>query len=275
MRQKILKFLRKIKYDYIHGLFDLFRRREKALLTPYTPEELVSIEPKDCISADSLILISAAYPIKRDCPEELTALAEGHAIAPMAVGALYALFAASENACGEKILFTSTYRTLDFQSSIYGVNPYAAKPGESEHHSGLVADIKVDGYAQRRFIMSKTGKWMARHAHEYGFVIRYPLWGEKKTGVDYEPWHLRYVGEPHAEILYRGKLVLETYLDQLEKSLFLRYGDIVISAQKGEKLVIPKGVEKAYLSRNTRGGWILWFSVADEMAPDFGSTSLR
>jgi hypothetical protein len=88
-----------------------------------------------------LILVSADYPTKAECAENLFTLEENHAISHMAVENLKALFAASESACGEKILFTSTYRTLAFQSSIYGVNPYAAKPGESEHHSGLVADI--------------------------------------------------------------------------------------------------------------------------------------
>ncbi len=258
MKDKILKILRKIKYDYRYGLFDLFRRREKHLLKSYTPNALKSFSVNDCISSDSLVMISAEYPISEECASELVSLTEGHAISHMAVENLRALFVASEAACGEKILFTSTYRTLTFQSSIYGVNPYAAKPGESEHHSGLVADIKVDGFAQRRFIMSKTGKWMAKHAHEYGFVIRYPLWGEKRTGVDYEPWHLRYVGSPHAEIMYRGKMVLEDYIADLEQGGFFRYGDYIISAQKGNVVSFPCEAENPCVSQNTKGGYILW-----------------
>jgi D-alanyl-D-alanine carboxypeptidase len=256
-----LKFLRKIKYDYRYGLFDLFRRRDAHVLTPYTPTDLTQLTPCDGISQDSLVMVSASYPVSEECAENLCPLEENHAISHMAVENLKALFAASESACGEKILFTSTYRTLAFQSSIYGVNPYAAKPGESEHHSGLVADIKVDGYAQRRFIMSKTGKWMAKHAHEYGFVIRYPLWGEKRTGVDYEPWHLRYVGAPHAEIMYRSKLVLEDYLAMLEKGDFFRYGDYVITAQKGSEISFPREAEEIYISQNTKGGYVLWGNV--------------
>ena len=261
MKDKIVKLLRKIKYDYTYGLFDLFRRRERSLLTVYEPTSLRHVSFDACRSEDALILISATYPAVEDHPHTLSRLTEGHAISPMAEGAIRTLIASCERECGETILFTSTYRTLAFQSSIYGVNPYAAKPGESEHHSGLVADIKVDGYAQRRFIMSKTGKWMAKHAHEYGFIIRYPLWGEKKTGVDYEPWHLRYVGKPHAEIMYREKLVLESYLERLEQAPFFRFGDTVISAQRGDTLVIPNGVENVCVSQNTRGGYILWFTI--------------
>lgn len=258
MKAKLLKLLRKIKYDYRYGLFDLLRRKEKGILKPYTPCGLAKIAPCDCVSQDSLVLVSASYPISEECAEDLFPLAENHAISHMAVENLKKLFEASEASCGEKILFTSTYRTLAFQSSIYGVNPYAAKPGESEHHSGLVADIKVDGYAQRRFIMSKTGKWMAKHAHEYGFVIRYPLWGEKRTGVDYEPWHLRYVGMPHAEIMYRGKMVLEDYLTKLETGDFFRYGDYVITAQKGCEFSFPCEAEEVHISKNTKGGYVLW-----------------
>ena len=261
MKTKILKFLRKIKYDYRYGLFDLLRRKEKGILKPYTPCDLTKLAPCDCVSQDSLVLVSASYPISEECAENLFPLEENHAISHMAVENLKKLFEASESICGEKILFTSTYRTLAFQSSIYGVNPYAAKPGESEHHSGLVADIKVDGYAQRRFIMSKTGKWMAKHAHEYGFVIRYPLWGEKRTGVDYEPWHLRYVGAPHAEIMFRGKMVLEEYIDALEAGDFLQYGDYVISAQKGESFSVPSEMGSVYISRNTKGGYVLWGEI--------------
>ncbi len=263
MKEKLLKLLRKFKYDYTYGLFDVLRRRKKHILFSYTPENLQNLTADDCMREDSLILISAEHPISEDHAEGLFALEENHAIAPMAADSLRELFAASEAACGESIRFTSTYRTLAFQASIYGVNPYAAKPGESEHHSGLVADIKVDCFAQRRFIMSKTGKWMAKHAHEYGFVIRYPLWGEKKTHVDYEPWHLRYVGTPHAEILYHGKLVLEEYLETLEKDAFFRYGNVVISAQKGDVFSFPSEAKTVFCSRNTRGGYILWGSVPD------------
>ncbi len=254
---KLLRFLRKLKYDYHYGLFDLFRRKKKVLFL-YTPHGLGTYHISEGIREDALILISSDYPIDRDHGENLDALEENQAISHMAVEKLHALFAASEANCGEKILFTSTYRTLQFQSNIYGVNPYAAKPGESEHHSGLVADIKVDGFAQRRFIMSKTGKWMAKHAHEYGFVIRYPLWGEKKTHVDYEPWHLRYVGLPHSQILYHSKMVLESYLEALETNTFFRYDDTVIAIVKDEGFSFPAEATDLHVSANTRGGYVVW-----------------
>lgn len=250
-----------IKYFYTYGLFDIFRHGEKHLLQRYTPNSLRAVDIKELSKCDSLIVISAKYPIEKDDVENLTALDDQNGICDIAAAPLVRLFEASEKACGEKILFTSTYRTLAFQDSLYGVNPFAVKAGESEHHSGLVADIKVDGYAQRRFIMSKTGKWMAKNAHRFGFIIRYPLWGERKTGVNYEPWHLRYVGEPHAQIIYRSKIVLEEYLDMLSEGEFFRFGDYVISKQSGEHAAFPAEAQEIFCSKDTRGGLILWGKV--------------
>lgn len=246
------------KYYYTYGLFDVVRRHEKNILTRISPEDLHTVAIEDARQCDSLILVSSDYPITTDRTEALVLLDEKNLIAGEAAQPLAELIRASEAACGEKILFTSVYRTLAFQKSIYGVNPFAAKPGESEHHSGLSADIKVEGYAQRRFIMSKTGKWMAKNAHRFGFIIRYPLWAEKRTGVDYEPWHLRYVGNPHAEIIYRMKITLEEYLALIETGAFYRYANTVISRQTGEKIDFPKTVRDIWVSRDSRGGYIAW-----------------
>lgn len=248
------------KYYYTYGLFDIVRKREKSIITEFSPENLHTVAVCDRERCDSLLLVSSAFPVTEDKQEaeKLALLDEKNFASKEIIEPLRALISACEESCGEKILFTSVYRTLAFQSSIYGVNPFAAKPGESEHHSGLAADIKVDGYAQRRFIMSKTGKWMAKHSYRYGFIIRYPLWAEKRTGVDYEPWHLRYVGIPHAELIYRQKITLEEYLEQLIPGSFYRFGQWVISRQTGESLVMPKNTEEIRYSADSRGGWIVW-----------------
>lgn len=248
------------RYYYTYGLFDVMRRHEKNILTRISPENLHTVAIEETKRCDSLILVSSDYPVMENKTEGLVSLDDKNFIAKTAAEPLSALIRESEAVCGEKILFTSVYRTLEFQKSIYGVNPFAAKPGESEHHSGLSADIKVDGYAQRRFIMSKTGKWMAKNAHRFGFIIRYPLWAEKHTGVDYEPWHLRYVGIPHAEMIYRMKITLEDYLALFEIGSFYRYGNTVISRQTGERIDFPIDIENIRISRDSRGGYIVWGS---------------
>ncbi|MBQ7309332.1 MAG: M15 family metallopeptidase [Clostridia bacterium] len=221
LKEKLLD----LRYYYTYGLFDLFRRGEKGLLSNIEPMNGTNVEFS---REETLGLISASHPIKEDISEVLLPLDEKNAILPIAHAPMLALMTAAKEATGEEILFTSTYRTLAFQASIYGVNSFAARPGESEHHSGLCADIKVEGYAQRRFILSKTGKWVAKNAHRFGFIVRYPLWGQKKTGQTYEPWHLRYVGVPHAEIIYRSKITLEEYLDALALDVCYRFGEHVI-----------------------------------------------
>ena len=84
-------------------------------------------------------------------------------------------------------------------------------PGASEHQLGLALDVSVDGKLTQDFGETETGKWLAAHCHEFGFVIRYPQAKTNITQIIYEPWHLRYVGTPHAAIMKNLSLTLEEY----------------------------------------------------------------
>lgn len=90
-----------------------------------------------------------------------------------------------------------------------------AMPNESEHNAGLAADLSG---ADCRFDLSvdfeKTPeyRWLAANAYRFGYILRYPAGKEKITGIDFEPWHFRYVGAPHAENITRRKISLEEYL---------------------------------------------------------------
>lgn len=88
-----------------------------------------------------------------------------------------------------------------------------ARPGHSEHQTGLAIDV-TDGRSNlldERFADTPTSSWLSRHAHRFGYIIRYPARAESVTGYRYEPWHLRYVGQAASEIVARG-LTLEQYL---------------------------------------------------------------
>lgn len=87
---------------------------------------------------------------------------------------------------------------------------YSARPGHSEHQSGLAADINS---LSQSFENTKEGKWLSSHCYEYGFIIRYPKGKEDETGYIYEPWHIRYVGEKLASTLYNNGdwITLEDY----------------------------------------------------------------
>lgn len=90
------------------------------------------------------------------------------------------------------------------------------RPGTSEHHTGLAVDILGSGYTSRTedFDGSEAFAWVKAHCAEYGFILRYPKGKEAVTGMDYEPWHYRYVGKDAArEIMSRG-ITLEEYLEE-------------------------------------------------------------
>lgn len=91
-------------------------------------------------------------------------------------------------------------------------------PGASEHQIGLALDITCDTHSglTKSFGETEAGKWLAEHGCEYGFIVRYPEGKEYVTGIEYEPWHLRYVGVKAATIIMREEITLEEFVASLE-----------------------------------------------------------
>lgn len=137
--------------------------------------------------------------------------------------ALEAMFQDAEEA-GLSLLGVSGYRSFERQQAIYDRNVerdgrrqadlYSARPGFSEHQTGLAMDISTPSIHNRldeTFAATPEGKWLADHASEYGFIIRYPKDKSEITGYAYEPWHVRYVGKELAGKLNDNGLSLEEY----------------------------------------------------------------
>lgn len=138
-----------------------------------------------------------------------------------AADALEEMFKAAKQQ-GIELTAVSGFRSYKRQESLHNTyvnrqgkkaaDALSAIPGTSEHQTGLAMDISSKSAKfQLEPIFGETpeGKWVAEHAHEFGFVIRYP---EDKTDIteyDYEPWHLRFVGNPQATYLYEHHLTLE------------------------------------------------------------------
>lgn len=127
---------------------------------------------------------------------------------------------------GLSIFAVSGYRSYSRQKSIYqyNVNRYgeeaanqvSAKPGESEHQTGLAMDVSCSsvGYGlEESFASTKEGQWLKENAYRFGFIIRYPKEKEQITGYVYEPWHIRYVGEDIASEIYAENLTLEEFYE--------------------------------------------------------------
>ncbi|MBR6695399.1 MAG: M15 family metallopeptidase [Oscillospiraceae bacterium] len=89
---------------------------------------------------------------------------------------------------------------------------WVALPGESEHNSGLAVDLND---LDESFEESDAFKWLSEHAHEYGFILRYPKDKVGITGVKYEPWHYRFVGVYHATQIKEKGITLEEYYDEI------------------------------------------------------------
>ncbi len=88
-----------------------------------------------------------------------------------------------------------------------------ARPGYSEHHTGLAVDIND---VSDNFESTTEYKWLSQHAAEYGFVQRYRSDKVEKTGIDTESWHYRYVGREHAQEMERLDMCLEEYVEYLK-----------------------------------------------------------
>lgn len=122
----------------------------------------------------------------------------------------------------------SGFRTYEESISIYNsyankygnsyAEKYVAKPGTSEHNTGLAFDVIVstNENAISNNYQSDEYKYLENIAYLYGFIIRYPKGKEQITGYEYEPWHLRYVGKTLAKYLTKNNLTLEEYYEEKE-----------------------------------------------------------
>ncbi len=137
---------------------------------------------------------------------------------------------------GINLVICSPYRDMNRQTMLFGrkIQAYMAKgysymeaykttahavtvPGASEHQIGLALDIICDTYAalNEGFGDTEAGKWLNEHSAEYGFTLRYPKGKEYITGIEYEPWHFRYVGREAATVMKEKDICLEEFVERL------------------------------------------------------------
>lgn len=172
----------------------------------------------------SVLLVNRAHPLPKDyVAENLIELAKvprnfmmtkpDMRLAETAYLAANEMFAAAATDGFSGFLLLSAYRDRTRQAHNFakGTPGYVATPGNSEHETGLAMDISADTGDDTRFEHTPHYDWLTAHAHEYGFIRRYPKFKEKFTGVFYEPHHYRYVGREVAQALHDGGLSLEEY----------------------------------------------------------------
>ena len=178
---------------------------------PEPVEEPIPEEPKIPKDEWFMVLVNKENPLTEDFSIETAVVDErGHAVDARIFEDLSAMISAGENE-GLKFVIQTAYRTYAKQKEFFEAGTTSAAPGTSEHNSGLAVDISnASGY----FVGSAEETWLLEHAHEYGFILRYPEEKEAITGFDHEPWHFRYVGKEQAALIKESGLCLEEYLAQ-------------------------------------------------------------
>lgn len=190
-----------------------------------SPAEMANTE----LTADwQLILVNADHPIPKAYEVELTQLANGiyldnriypdlqqmfddaraEGINPI-VGEGYRTYQAQQQIMDEKIdsFVSEGYSEKDARNM---AKEWVAEPGTSEHELGIALDINAGEGSDAWEVYT----WLADNAYQYGFILRYPQGKEAITGIDYEPWHYRYVGHEAALEIYDQQITLEEYLGE-------------------------------------------------------------
>lgn len=180
------------------------------------------------------VLVNRDYPMPDDyVPEDLVipdvsysynGIYEKSYMREAAAKALEKMFAAAKKKKKYQLKVVSAYRSYERQNAIYQnnistrgeetTNKVSAKPGCSEHQTGLAIDVSSDTVnctIEKSFASCPEGRWIARNCHNFGFIIRYPKGKSDITGYSYEPWHIRYVGVNLAKYIHKKNLTLEEY----------------------------------------------------------------
>ncbi len=184
---------------------------EEPIVEEPVVEEPVPEEPEIPKDEWFMILVNKENPLSEDFSIETTVVDErGHAVDSRIFADLSEMLSAGESE-GLDFVIQTAFRTYAKQKEFFEAGTTTAAPGTSEHNSGLAIDIScVSGY----FEGSAEESWLLEHAHEYGFILRYPEDKVDITGFEHEPWHFRYVGKEQAKLIKESGLCLEEYLAQ-------------------------------------------------------------
>ena len=190
----------------------------------------------DTFSKDDwkLILINKQHPIPEDYEFVLGTLSGSMKCDERIINDLLSMVKAAKDE-EIKLVICSPYRDLDRQKMLFDrkISSYMKKgysymdayklssqavtiPGASEHQVGLAIDIVTDNYTylDDGFADTDAGRWLKDHCEEYGFILRYPADKEYITGIEFEPWHFRYVGRSAARVIMNNDLCLEEFWER-------------------------------------------------------------
>ena len=185
----------------------------------------------------NLVLINPAHAIEKELEMTFDEV-QGYKFDSRIAGKVRELIAAAKED-GYSLAIVSGYRTMDRSRVLYAnkiaeyqamgydeatarveAAKWVAPPGTSEHHSGLAMDIVSGDYYTKysdlveEFENEPEAVWLRENCARFGFILRFPKDKVEVTGINYEPWHFRYVGEEHAAAIMEQGLCLEEYLGE-------------------------------------------------------------
>jgi len=172
-------------------------------------------------------LPSGYVPSKLVNPSVPTVSSAKTKMTPEAAEALESLFKKAEKD-GIRLTAISGYRSFERQRAVFNsssknhgsaaaANQFSAKPGQSEHQTGLAMDVSsaAMGFTlSQSFANTREGRWLKDNAPYFGFILRYPKGKENITGYQFEPWHIRYVGKDTSMEIKARNITLEEYLTE-------------------------------------------------------------
>ncbi|QUP88419.1 M15 family metallopeptidase [Exiguobacterium sp. PFWT01] len=206
---------------------------------PMTPSQPIETDGVANLELDELILVNKQIALPADYqPSDLveanidfvdSTVGERRMLRKEAAQAIEGLMKDAK-AAGIDLKGTSAFRSYAYQVNLFNAYverdgkeqamKYSAPPGHSEHQTGLAIDVSsasVNYQLTQSLGETVEGKWLANHAHEYGFIIRYQKEFEDETGYMYEPWHLRYIGMEHAKQVHALNQPYDRYIAEFMK----------------------------------------------------------
>lgn len=185
-------------------------------------------KPSKYLNTEKILVNKYNYVTEDYIPENLQIVSSKYSsktvkLVSYAKEAFEELAAAAENE-NYTINAMSSYRDYAYQNTLYNnyakkdgydnADTYSARPGYSEHQTGLAVDIDNKKEYFTNFEKTKEYEWMQNNAYKYGFILRFPKDKVLETGYEYESWHYRYVGKEIAKYIHDNNMCYEEYYAQ-------------------------------------------------------------
>jgi D-alanyl-D-alanine carboxypeptidase len=181
------------------------------------------------------VLVNKTHPLDQDFGPLETFLIQSKYKADLRIETPFTDMVNAAKSDDVVLVACSAYRTFDYQTNLFKKKKakfsnlsdeeasteaakVVAKPGTSEHQSGLAVDIVTPSHTalDEAFADTDAGMWLKDNAYKYGFILRYPKDKTEETQIIFEPWHYRYVGKDAAKIIYDENLCFEEFVERIE-----------------------------------------------------------